>query len=307
MKIFTTLSDSHYMDKGIAMYNSLLETSSEDFVLHYLCLDQKCYDIFTKLKVRYKKFDKMIIDNLSTIEKQSSWVDFQEHKKQFPSKDLESYMDYCFVLASYYTNYLYNNMPPTDITYLDSDLYFYKDINLLYKEIGNKSIGIIPHRHISLTDYYGLYNVSFVYFKNNKIAKDVLYWWKDAVLTRKYPELHTCGDQKYLDEFIPRFGEENICVINKNSYGAPWNYRLYVYDQLEKNGNIIYGNESQPLVFNHFSKFVCDYDNNRYIPDNGTYNGFTCDQRIYNIPQLKKLHDNYFEILKGINKVIKNV
>jgi hypothetical protein len=59
------------------------------------------------------------------------------------------------------------------MTYIDSDIFFYQDIDIVYQEIGNKSVGIIAHRHNSVgSDRDGAYNVGVVYFKNNEMGKN---------------------------------------------------------------------------------------------------------------------------------------
>ena len=47
----TTVSDYNYLTKGISLYESLLN-SSNDFTLHYLCIDDKSYDNIWKSEVK---------------------------------------------------------------------------------------------------------------------------------------------------------------------------------------------------------------------------------------------------------------
>ena len=44
MKYFTTLSDKNYKLQGFTLFKSLLDTSSEEFVLYYLCMDDETYN-----------------------------------------------------------------------------------------------------------------------------------------------------------------------------------------------------------------------------------------------------------------------
>ena len=96
--------------------------------------------------------------------------------------------------------------------YIDSDILLYDDVEVILNAIDNKDVGIFRHRqfNLSIDTPEGHYNVGIVYFKNSDIGKQVLNWWADAVLFKKYPILSTCGDQKYLDEF-PRMCE-NIFI-----------------------------------------------------------------------------------------------
>ena len=51
MITITTLSDKNYLLKGIALYESLIETTKGEFTLHYLCLDDFTYDKLYELKL----------------------------------------------------------------------------------------------------------------------------------------------------------------------------------------------------------------------------------------------------------------
>ena len=48
VKHLVTLSDHNYIINGMCLYDSLCVTS-EDFVLHYLCLNQETYDQLNSL------------------------------------------------------------------------------------------------------------------------------------------------------------------------------------------------------------------------------------------------------------------
>lgn len=301
MKYFCTLSDKNYIIQGLALLNSLQKTCKDSFILYYLCLDDETYNILSTTMNTYKDVNNIKLIPIHELEKNKLSNELLTYKSKI------EYKEYCFTLSAFFTWYLLkSHCKNCDIiTYLDADIYFYKDIDLIYNEIGTKSVGIIPHRHQTLPSIYGFYNVSLVYFKNNETGLKVLEWWKDCMLKRTNPELHTCFDQKYLDEFIPLFGENNICVVNKNANGAPWNYRLYVWDQFELTGKVQYGNELQFLIFNHFSKIICDFNNNKFSFDNGVYNKETYDQIIYKYnPTLYKIYSDYFNVLSKIKRNI---
>jgi hypothetical protein len=57
----------------------------------------------------------------------------------------------------------------------------------MYDEIGEKSVGIIRHRHIpeNSNTIDGRYNVGIVYFSNDVIGRHCLDWWHDAVFYKK--------------------------------------------------------------------------------------------------------------------------
>ena len=294
MKYFCTLSDINFLAKGIALYQSLKAHSKEEFKLYYLSLDENTYN-----KLSLLNFEEIIPINLKNLEKEK---DLQIAGTNRP------YNEYCWTLSSYLCYHLLLNEPVDHITYIDSDIYFYADPDIIYKEINEKSVGIIKHRHNSVgSDNDGAYNVGVIYFKNNDKGKEILLWWRDAVLYKKYPELQTCGDQKYLEKFEVLYGSENICIADKTfGHGAPWNYRLYGYGVLDQEGKIIWGDKKQFFVFNHFSRLSYNLETNEVLPTSGQYKDHTLNFQVFGIPQVMKLYQDYYAILKNIHQTLLN-
>jgi len=286
MKYFCTLSDYNYLAKGLALYKSLKKNSSESFLLYYLYLDERTKNALEKLN-----FPELKIIGLSEI----------ENKELKIARTDRSYTEFCYTLASYFLYYLINTLNIDHMTYIDSDIFFYKDPDIIYKEIKEKSVGIIAHRHNSVgSDQDGTYNVGVVYFKNNEMGKKVLFWWMDAVLNKLYPEYYGCGDQRYLEGFIPRFGEENICIADRTfGHGAPWNYRLYSFDKINE-GLIIWNSIEQPFVFNHFSRLTYDLGTNWINYTSGMYVDHTLNYAVFNNSIIQDLYKNYCAVLRDI-------
>ena len=291
MKYYCTLSDKNYLALGIALYKSLKEHSSDSFKLYYLCLDDESYNRFLSLN-----YEEVIPVSLSEMEKKEE--ELREARANRP------YNEYCWTLASYFSYYLLLEKGEEHICYIDSDIFFYQDPEIFFKEVGEKSVGIIAHRHniVGCTD--GAYNVGIIYFQNDDKGKEVLKWWRDAVLFKQHPEYFGCGDQKYLEGFIPNFGAENICVADKTfGHGAPWNLRLYGYDKFNE-GKIIWGDKEQPFLFNHFSRLKFDFNTDEVQPTGGQYADHTLGFQVFNIPAINLMYRNYYVFLKGVNQTI---
>ena len=285
MKNYCTLSDINYLYFGKALIHSLNEKCSEDFVLYYLCLDDQTYE-------ELQGYENVHPIRLSELEKDNSKL------MNFKSKN--PYNAFCWSLASTFSLYLLETKEIESVLYIDSDIYFYQDPQLIYDEIGEKSVGIIRHRHNTSLSEDGEFNVGIVYFKNDKDGLDCLRWWNDAVLLQNVPDLSSCGDQKYLEGFVPRFGD-SVCIIDETiAHGAPWNYRLYVYDYFDKDGTVIWGDKVQPLVFNHFSKFGYTKEGQIW-PDRGAYPPHTLNNAVYMIPAVRNMYLHYDSILKKVN------
>ena len=170
------------MLQGVTLFKSLVDKSKEDFVLYYLCLDIETYDSISNIN-RY--YNNIIPIKLEQLEKEFSELE--------EAKNNRRYDEYCWMFASWFSKYLVNTYEINHIMYVDSDVYFIKNPQIVFDEIDEKSVGIMMHRHVTEKSTYGKYNVGIIYFKSNKKGLEVLEWWKDAVINKKYPELATCG------------------------------------------------------------------------------------------------------------------
>ena len=261
--------------------------------MYYLCLDEDTYDSIIRIN---DMFNNIIPIRLIDLESEFSELDIAKNNRR--------YDEYCWMFASWFSDYLLKTYDIDHITYVDADIIFLKNPQIIYDEIGDKSVGIHEHRHLTEKSTYGKYNVGIIYFKSNEIGLNVLDWWKDAVMNKKYPELSTCGDQKYLEGFIPRFGEKNISIFDNGvGHGAPWNWRLYVYDYFNEDGSIIWGNNKQPLVFVHFSQFKFDLEKDTLEFSGGKYPDHTLGFQVFNIPEVKQIYINYFNKIKEVRRI----
>jgi len=289
MKVFVTLSDKYYLNKGIALYESINQLMRIDYRLYYLCLDELTFD---KLKeINDKKLIPLYIKDEFHNNK-----DFELLAKNNKSNP-NNYSNFHFALGSFFSNYIMEKESPESVLYIDADIIFYHSPEIIFK-YANKSIGLILHRHNEIGTTVGGYNVGIIYFCNDIIGKKCLKWWRDVVMdiNNKWHETHgMCGDQKYLELFEPLFGKENIKVLDENiGHGAPWNFTLYKYfndkNIIEWKGNI------QNFVFNHFSHF--NYDENSYKIQRKNEWG---DKLLKN-PMIKRYYDEYFKILKNVKR-----
>lgn len=279
-----TVSDINYLNKGLVLYESLL--TNKDVVLHYLCIDEESYNKLIKYSSNTLKVYNIDI--------------FLNNDVTLKNLKESNYKYFCWCLASYFSN----KMLETDIesiTYIDSDIYFHKNIKNFYDEIGEKEVGIFRHRQfpLNLKTPDGLYNVGVVYFKNTPLGKRVSDWWSSSVLNKKYPEYSTCGDQKYLEFFPIMCPEECIFIDGNIGHGAPWQWQLY---QFTYEGKIIWEGKEQELLFTHFSQFQDNGDT--YIPS--TMHHIYTPLHIYDTNKvLKKIYDDYHNELKKVKEKYK--
>ena len=298
MRTYTTLSDKNYLIKGLGLIESLEKYSSEEFIIYYLCMDSDTFDFLNRLGNK-----KITPISISTLETDKDFITLKNNTNYTPNSHTCSY---CFALGSFFTEYVVRHYNIKEILYMDSDIIFYQDPKSIFEEIGDRSIGIILHRHNDIGAAVGGYNVGVVYFKNNEVGYKCLKWWRDCVMdkTNKWYDLFgktggVDGDQKYLEAFEPLFGKKNVSVIDAGiGHGAPWNFTLYQYD----GEDIIWEEKRQKMVFIHFSHFTPNYENGTYMIDRG--GGYWNNVHL-RIPRLKQYYDNYNKTLIKIKNKYK--
>ena len=245
--ILCTLYNCLYLDKGLVLYDSLCE-SAKDFKLYVLCMDDKCYDVLTDLHKEHQ-----IPIRLSDFEEGD--ILLQE------AKGNRSFAEYCWTCSSSLILYVLEKCKEPICTYIDSDLYFYQDPQILIDGMihAKKSVMITPHRFSKVNKEYeanGIYCVEFNVFLNNPEALAVLKQWRNDCIeccTSVNDGVHF-GDQKYLDEWPQKYKCVYVCP-HLGAGVAPWNMQSYKLHSSDGNNIKLYvkGNQNVvDLIFYHF-------------------------------------------------------
>jgi hypothetical protein len=248
---YCTLFNKGFMNRGLALHDSLMRFAPKPFKLYILCIDEETYSIL----------DKMSLANVVLIKR----ADFEKMEPDVAaSQNDRTFEEYCWTLASAFTNHVMNkyadksNKSSELVIYVDADLYFYSSIQPIFDLFGNNSILIIPHNHPESRKEkekaVGKYNVGMVIFRNDQSGRDCLTWWRNKCVEwcRYIVEPDRFGDQKYLDFFEEKF--KGVYVLtHKGSNLAPWcigNFR----DKIWSNNKVVMIDDA-PLIFFHFSSF----------------------------------------------------
>jgi len=282
LKTFCTLSDKNYLPLGKALVQSLSKHTKSDWRMYYLCLDEETFKEVSNL-------DKVVAIPLRKVE--------ESNKDLVRYKETAAYNEYCWSLASAFCKYILSFESVDHVMYIDSDIFFYKDPQIIFDEQGSKSIGIIRHRHNTSSSPDGEYNVGVVFFRNDPPGRACVAWWNNAIVNRTNPELATCGDQKYLEKFYEMFPSSTKILDETFAHTAPWNFRLYIYDNYFSKGTLIWGDKEQPLVFNHFSRIKITEQG--IDPTGGHYADHTLGFQVFNIPAVRHM---YLEYAREIGK-----
>ena len=161
------------------------------------------------------------------------------------AKANRSIVEYYFTLTPAWMLYLLEQVKTIEmITYLDGDLVFYSDPEVVFEEIGEGSVAIVPHNFfpaVQEKEKCGKYNVGWLSFRKDEAGLSCLRWYRERCLEWCYDiiEEDRYADQKYLDYFADKF--ENVVIIyNPGVNLAPWNignYELQNIDgQIQVNG-----------------------------------------------------------------------
>jgi hypothetical protein len=212
MRHFTTLFDKNYLAKGLVMLDSLRRHSSKSYVIHVLCLDAETHDVLSEQ--RYSE----LIDGIYGV----------ETFRHVPYFSPRAWTEFCWTMASQFTHLIAQQENCESVTYLDADLLFFSDPEPVFTEIGDKCIGVVEHRLIPSKKHLGVngrFNVAFNYFKNNPTGRECLSTW--AAQVRERCDASTCGDQKYLDSWPARYGDECHVIQHIGANVAPWNLANY--------------------------------------------------------------------------------
>ncbi len=240
---FCTLFDSKYIDRALVMYDSLSAVCS-DLALYVIAFDKACFDVLSELA----------LPGVTAV----SYEDFEDDTLR-RAKENRSRREFLWTCSGYSIRYLMKRFSLPDLTYIDSDLYFYDPPERALGKFldGDHDVAIIPHGYSDHpeNDYnsrmYGRYCVEFNTFKNTPNGMKILDWWIDKCL-EACPENAVnglFGDQKYLDDLQTLF--EGVYVYEDFGLGiAPWNVDDYVAagDLIENR----HTHESGRLIFYHF-------------------------------------------------------
>lgn len=228
MKVFCTLFDSNYLSRGLACYESLASHTS-DFLLYVFAFDDLSFHILTKMK----------LPNLKVI----GLHEFEE-EALLKVKPTRSKVEYCWTCTPSVIDYVFKKYGHDNCTYIDADLYFYKDPSILFEAMGDNSVLITPHYYspeYDQTATSGIFCVQFVTFKNDEAGREVLSWWRNACLDWCYDRMEDgkFGDQKYLDGWPEKFRKVYV-TQNQGEGVAPWNIQAWRKEDLHK------------MIFYHF-------------------------------------------------------
>jgi hypothetical protein len=279
LRHYCSLFNSVYQFHAQLLYESICANDKVgNSHFYFFCFDQESAGYFKQL-------------NLANI----TVVPVEKLEQHLPAlkavKPERSLAEYFFTSTPAICKYVFENYSSVnEVVYLDADLFFFQSPEILFDEIGNSSVSIIPHR-FNLLNYYknifGFYNVGWLSFKRDsdglacleKWHHDTLEWCYDKLTFRRY------ADQKYLDYWKSGFKSVHV-IKNTGANVAPWNVGNYKIQLKSKHVYV----DDVPLVFYHFAslKFV----DGSYYTTVSSYLSFVSKEIVELIyqPYISRLH-----------------
>ncbi|MGN0347438.1 MAG: hypothetical protein ACI4DU_09140 [Lachnospiraceae bacterium] len=221
---FCTLFDSYYLDKGLCLYRSL-EKVSGDFTLYIFCFDEKSQMVLNSMELRHA----VILSNKDIEAEDSKLLELKQERSK---------AEYCWTCTSVIIEYVLKHYDVDHCIYIDADLYFFSNPQVLLDEIHEAGANVVITEH-RFSDSWkdqrtmkrsGKYCVEFNYFDQSDNAKEALTWWKERCYEWCYHlyEPERMGDQKYLEKFPKLF--QGVHELQHLGGGvAPWNLAQYEY------------------------------------------------------------------------------
>lgn len=239
---YCSYSDVTYFPKIKVLVNSIrqFDPYSE---FHLLCLDQETFLLAQDLSEKG-----VITIRLGDVE--------AAHPELLNAKNNRTPMEYVFTLTPYLMKIVCSTTNLGSwINYLDADLCFFSDPQIIWEELNGYEVGIITHNYpnklAKSLAKYGRFNVGLVAIRNSELGTKCLDWWASQCLDwcGDEPVDGKYADQGYLDQFPSLF--EGVKILENRGFNlAPWNTSGRVISS-DSEGNVILGDYT-PLTFFHF-------------------------------------------------------
>ena len=239
-RVYCTYFDHNYLSRGLALYRSL-QRHAPGARLWVLCLSEACHQTLVALDL-----PELIPVRL---------VDFEATDPEVAATRVHrSTIEYYFTCTPAWMLFVLAREADAEwVTYLDGDLFFFESPAIIYRELEDASVAIIPHRYppgLARLRKFGTFNVGWVGTRNDLEGIAVIQWWRARCIEWCHDVVDgdRFADQGYLDSF-PRLFRRVAIIENIGANLAPWNIGNYRIDF--RDGRVLI-DADRPLVFFHF-------------------------------------------------------
>jgi len=239
-RAYCTYFDHNYLSRGLALYYSL-RRHAPGSRLWVLCLSDEAYQTLTAMN----------LENIVSVR----LADFERADPEVAAtRANRSTIEYFFTCTPAWMLFVLEHEADAEwVTYLDGDLYFFASPEVIYGELRDAAVAIIPHRYpqkLARLRRFGTYNVGWVGARHDPDGIAVVKWWREKCIEwcHDYVDGDRFADQGYLDSFARLFPRVKV-IENIGANLAPWN--IGNYEIGFRNGEVRI-DERQPLIFFHF-------------------------------------------------------
>ena len=239
-RFYCTHFDINYSAHARSLVESLLRVAANSYIFVF-CMDDESFIYFTNIKLK-----NVIVTHYSKLESTIPGL--------LNAKNNRTAIEYFYTCSPVICNYVITNFEGiNEITYLDSDLFFFTDPEPIDLELKESSIGIIEHKFSFLARrnrVYGNFNVGWITFKNDINGILCLNKWMENCIDWCYQkvEFDRYADQKYLDFWVRDFNGVHV-IKNIGANLALWNIGNYKIRLIDDQVYV----DDKPLIFYHFA------------------------------------------------------
>ena len=241
MRNFCTYFDHNYLPRAMVMLESLHEHCPDAHV-HVLCLSPECHGALRA--IAYPFVTAYPLSDLEAADPELA-----------ATRSTRTLVAYYFTLTPCWPWHLLRRAGLGEVTYLDADMMFFSSPEPLFAEAGEAAVIVTPHKfspRLRYLDRFGLFNVSWLTFRNVPEGMACLGWYREACLEWCHDRVEgdRFADQKYLDAFPEKFAGVRI-MRHPGGGVAPWNLEGTAFGMGEAGGQGELLIDGQPLIFYH--------------------------------------------------------
>jgi hypothetical protein len=240
---FCTVASIEFLPPLLVAQQSLATTQADAF------LDVLCMDAETTRALEQLNLERVRLTPIGDLERADPEL--------AQTKAGRLVKEYCWTAKPAFLRYLFELHPEIErLTFIDSDLEFYGDLEQALLEEGEAPVFVYPQRMVAgwkkgRDRHNGDFNSGTVTFRRSEDAFAALAWWRERCIEwcyARYEEPDRWGDQKYLQTMARLFPTVKPAA-NPALGVAPWNTR---YRKIEEaSGQLVV--DGAPIVFYHFA------------------------------------------------------
>jgi len=212
---FVTLFDQGFLAMGLSLHRSLIEHAG-NFHLWIICMDEE-----VEQSLRQLALPQVSLIPLAQV----------ETEQLLAVKGGRSRGEYCWTMTPFAPAAVLDRAPAAQqVTYLDADLFFFADPQILLREFAESGKHVLITEHAFAPEYdvaaaSGRFCVQFMTFRRTVPGLEVLHSWQAQCIEWCFArfEQDRFGDQKYLDAWPARFPDAVHILRQTDKTLAPWN------------------------------------------------------------------------------------